>query len=99
MSGQTVAAFVGKLLPLGLLEKKVHGLFLSLSPLTPEAEDYFRTVENMGLTTKVGKELYNQITATLHLPTEASLHRKLKVMTLWPQTFSRLIRGCISYLF
>lgn len=78
MSGQTVAAFVGKLLPLGLLEKKVHGLFLSLSPLTPEAEDYFRTVENMGLTTKVGKELYNQITATLHLPTETSLHKEIK---------------------
>lgn len=78
MSGQTVAAFVGKLLPLGLLEKKVHGLFLSLSPLTPEAENYFRTVENMGLTTKVGKELYNQITATLHLPTEEFLNREIK---------------------
>ena len=56
----------------------MHGLFLSLSPLTPEAEDCFRTVENMGLTTKGRKELYNQITATLHLPTETSLHKEIK---------------------
>ncbi|WP_054688278.1 nSTAND1 domain-containing NTPase [Pantoea stewartii] len=78
MSGPTVAAFVGKLLPLGLPEKKVHGLFLSLSPLTPEAENYFRSVEKMGLTAKVGKELYNQLTVTLHLPTEDFLYREIK---------------------
>lgn len=78
MSGQTVAAFVGKLLPLGLIEKKVHGLFLSLSPLTPEAEDYFRKVESMGLTTKVGKDLYDQLTITLSLPTEELLSKEIK---------------------
>jgi len=93
MSGQTVAAFVGKLLPLGLLEKKVHGLFLSLSPLTPEAEDYFRTVENMGLTTKVGKELYNQITATLHLPTEEFLYREIKGYDLVAPNILKTDRG------
>lgn len=73
MSGQTVAAFVGKLLPLGLVEKKVHGLFLSLSPLTPEAEDYFQNVESMGLTTIVGKNLYDKVSSALNLPSETTL--------------------------
>ena len=77
MNGQTVAAFVGKLLPLGLVEKKVHGLFLSLSPLTPEAEDYFRNVQSMGLTTKVGKELYEQVATTLRLPSEEFLCKEI----------------------
>jgi hypothetical protein len=78
MSGQTIAAFVGKLLPLGFVEKKVHGLFLSLSPLTPEAKDYFRNVESMGLTVKEGKELYNQVTTTLRLPSEEFLNKGIK---------------------
>lgn len=78
MSGQTVAAFVGKLLPLGLVEKEIHGLFLSLSPLTPEAEDYFRNVKKMGLTTIVGKELYEKITRTFRLPSEDFLKKEIK---------------------
>lgn len=75
MSGQTVSAFVGKLLPLGLVEKKVHGLFLSLSPLTPEAEEYFYSVARMGLTTRVGKDLYNEITETIGLPVDQTLEK------------------------
>lgn len=78
MSGQTVAAFVGKLLPLGLVEKKIHGLFLSLSPLTPEADDYFRNVESMGLTTKVGKELYDEICVTLNIPSDEVLKKNIE---------------------
>jgi hypothetical protein len=74
MAGQTISAFVGKLLPLGLIEKKVHGLFLSLSPLTPEAEDYFRNVQDYGLTTKVGKQLYDEISQILNLPSEKSVN-------------------------
>ena len=78
MSGQTVAAFVGKLLPLGLVEKKIHGLFLSLSPLTPEAEDYFRSVENMGLTTKIGENLYGEISKTLDIPSDEVLKKNIE---------------------
>jgi hypothetical protein len=78
MSGQTVAAFVGKLLPLGLVEKKIHGLFLSLSPLTPEAEDYFRSVEAMGLTTKIGEELYEEICKTLDIPSDEVLKKNIE---------------------
>lgn len=78
MSGQTVAAFVGKLLPLGLIAKKVHGLFLSLSPLTPEAEDYFREVKEMGLTTMVGQKLYDEVCEILRLPSENSLEKNIE---------------------
>tara|TARA_R110001592_G_scaffold221139_2_gene475807 strand:+ start:13994 stop:16627 length:2634 start_codon:yes stop_codon:yes gene_type:complete len=78
MSGQTVAAFVGKLLPLGLVEKKIHGLFLSLSPLTPEAEDYFRNVKSMGLTTRVGKELYEEICEILDIPSDEVLKKNIE---------------------
>lgn len=78
MSGQSVAAFVGKLLPLGLVEKKVHGLFLSLSPLTPEAEDYFRTVKAMGLTSRVGQELYSEVCDILNLPCEKNIGKNIK---------------------
>lgn len=78
MSGQSVAAFVGKLLPLGLVEKKVHGLFLSLSPLTPEAEDYFRNVKDMGLTTRVGQELYREVCDILKLPCETNIEKHIK---------------------
>ena len=49
INGQTVAAFVGKLLPLGLVKKDVHGLFLSTSQLSPDGEDYYRSVKDMGV--------------------------------------------------
>ncbi|WP_348680859.1 restriction endonuclease, partial [Alteromonas mediterranea] len=77
MSGQTISAFVGKLLPLGLVEKKVHGLFLSLSPLTPEAEDYFKQVKAMGLTVKTGQTLYNEISEALSLPDDVTLQKTI----------------------
>lgn len=78
MSGQSVAAFVGKLLPLGLVQKEVHGLFLSLSPLTPEAEDYFNNVKDMGLTTIVGHKLYSEVCDILNLPFENSIGKNIK---------------------
>lgn len=78
MSGSSVAAFAGKLLPLGLVEKKVHGLFLSLSPLTPEAEDYFSKIRKWGLTTRVGKDLYSEVCDILNLPCEKSIAQNIK---------------------
>lgn len=77
MSGQILSAFVGKLLPLGLVTKDVHGLFLSLSPLTPEAEDYFKKVEPMGLTVKTGQALYDEVSEALNLPVDKGLVKTL----------------------
>lgn len=73
MSGQTLSAFVGKLLPLGLTEKKIHGLFLSLSPLTPEADEYYSSIKSMGVTSKTGHKLYQEISNTLGLPNDDTL--------------------------
>jgi hypothetical protein len=43
MDGKTLAAFVGKLLPLAMTER-VDGLFISVSPLTPDAGDYMSSL-------------------------------------------------------
>lgn len=77
MSGAILSSFVGKILPLGLLTKEVHGLFLSISPLTPEAEDYFSQVEKMGLTVKTGQKLYYEVSEALNLPTDTSLKKTM----------------------
>ncbi|HHX69867.1 MAG TPA: restriction endonuclease [Gallicola sp.] len=84
IDGQTISAFVGKLIPLGLVEKKVHGVFLSTSPLTPEAKDYFNSVSGMGLTCFTGEELFNKIITTLNLPTKAQLFNNVKRMEYSP---------------
>jgi hypothetical protein len=41
IKGKELSSFVGKLVPLGLLENRVHGIFLSTSSLTADAGDYF----------------------------------------------------------
>ncbi|TCD20492.1 hypothetical protein E0D86_13805 [Pseudomonas sp. IC_126] len=78
MSGQVVSAFVGKLIPLGLLNKRIHGLFLSLSPMTPEADNYFSTVKDLGLSAKTGSTLYDEISTSLKLPSETELAKKIE---------------------
>lgn len=77
IKGKELSSFVGKLVPLGLMENRVHGLFLSTSSLTPDADDYFSTVRNYGITTKNGRELYNEIEAALRLP---SFHMLSKII-------------------
>jgi hypothetical protein len=62
MDGKTLAAFVGKLLPLAMTER-VDGLFISVSPLTPDAGDYMSSLAaaleraSLTLTTLVGDEI------------------------------------------
>ncbi len=68
ITGKEFSAFVGKLLPLGLNEKKVHGLFLSTAPLTPEADDYYSKVKSYGITSITGKGLFRSIEDSLRCP-------------------------------
>lgn len=77
MAGQVISAFVGKLLPLGLISKDVHGLFLSLSPLTPEAGEYYNSIKAMGVTAKTGLDLYSDISNALHLPSDIDLEKRI----------------------
>jgi hypothetical protein len=77
IDGQTISAFVGKIIPLGLLERKVHGLFLSTSSLTPEAQDYYRSVSHFGINSYTGKELFDKIIESLDLPDNKLLNKKM----------------------
>lgn len=80
ITGQTISAFVGKLMGLGLIERKLHGVFLSASPLTPEANDYFNTIKEYGVTSFSGETLFLRIIETLELPTKAQIFSKVKDM-------------------
>lgn len=68
ISGEIISSFVGKLLPLGILEKKIDGLFLSTSPLTSEAENYFNSIQQIDVRCYCGKNLYSSIFENLKLP-------------------------------
>lgn len=78
IAGRDLSAFVGKLIPLGLVEKKVHGIFLSTSSLSPEAEDYYSKLGNLDLKRYTGRKLYELMSEKLNLPNLASLEAKLK---------------------
>jgi hypothetical protein len=62
IEGQVVSAFVGKLFPLATAER-IDGLFVSVSPFTPDARDYLASLDgvlnnfNLSLTTLVGDEI------------------------------------------
>lgn len=77
ISGKDVSAFVGKLLPLGLVEKKVHGIFLSTSSFSPEAENFFGTLQAFDIKRFCGRYLYDLACEKLDLPKTISLEGKL----------------------
>ena len=80
ISGQTVAAFVGKMLPLQLKDSGLIGLFLSTSALTPEAQDYLRQLDGSPYPTraKSASELEGSIRAELGLPATLDVERTLR---------------------
>ncbi len=73
IAGQILTAFVGKLVPLGLIEKEIKGLFLSTSSLTPEADDYYRKINKLGIQCITGKKLFKAILESLKMPDLANL--------------------------
>lgn len=77
IAGQVLSAFVGKLMPLGIIEKKINGLFLSTSPLTAEADEYYRSVKDYGVKCITGQELFNCICDNLKLPKIETLEDNL----------------------
>lgn len=85
IAGQAFSAFVGKLLPLGLTTGTVTGLFLSTSALTPEADDYYASVERFGLVSHTGAQLGHAIRQALRLPEPEPLFRQLRAQGLDPK--------------
>ncbi|WP_434132580.1 restriction endonuclease [Sporomusa sphaeroides] len=84
ISGQILSAFLGKLVSQGIFEKKVHGLFLSTSPLTPEAKDFYNSVKQYGITAYCGEELFSMIIEALSLPTRDQVFSKVKSINYHP---------------
>ncbi|MCL1882991.1 MAG: restriction endonuclease [Defluviitaleaceae bacterium] len=78
ISGQILSAFAGKLMGLGLFEKKIHGLFLSASPLTPEAKDYFDTIKGFGISCYTGDDLFNRIIESFGMPITEQVYNKTR---------------------
>jgi hypothetical protein len=72
IGGKEVAAFVGKALPFLMQQSPGYSaIFLSASPLSPEAEDYLRNLEAttpFRIASKCGAVLERHIRATLDLP-------------------------------
>jgi conflict system STAND superfamily ATPase len=88
ISGEVFSAFVGKLVPLGIIEHEVSGLFLSTSALTAEADDYYRSVaaKYTGITVLTGEKLATDVRRALSLADPATLGKHLKGIGFVPLT-------------
>ncbi|MFC3935848.1 hypothetical protein ACFOW3_14610, partial [Acidovorax facilis] len=72
IGGKEVSAFVGKALPFLVQTPPYSAVFLSISSLSPEAEDYLRNLHektSFRLSVKCGSELESHIREVLKLPT------------------------------
>lgn len=63
IGAEVLTSFVGKLLPRGLTERKITGLFISTSSLTPEASNYYDNLKTQGFNLEkiTDKALYNNL--------------------------------------
>src|SRR5208282_4180815 len=91
ISGQDFAAFVGKLLPLGITQNKIKGLFLSTAALTPEADEYYRSIASFGVVAHTGKDLLNSVRLALRLPEFEPLAKQLREKNYRPQQYHILM--------
>lgn len=85
VSAPVFTSFVGKLLPLGLIERNIKGLFLSTASLTPEANDYYRSVTDLGIIAYTGEDLQKKIKTTLNSPNFEPLSKQLIKQGYVPQ--------------
>lgn len=98
IDGATVSSFVGKLIPLGLIQKDVFGLFLSTSSITAEAEDYMSKIEELGVRVISGKMMYENLIETLGLPREERLEKKINAMDYNPLFYHLLLTDIGEYV-
>lgn len=76
IAGKEVSAFVGKVLPYLVQVPPYSAVFLSVSSLSPEADDYLRNLHattSFRLSVKCGAELENDIREVLRLPAAANV--------------------------
>lgn len=84
IDGKTISSFVGKLIPLGIISKDIKGIFLSISPLTPEAKDYFDKVSYLGIVCYTGEILFNRIIETFGMISKITIFNKVKEIGFEP---------------
>jgi hypothetical protein len=86
ISGEVFTSFVGKLFPLHSKDPQLTGVFLSSSALTPDAEDYRRSLDETSLNLKVltGDKLLSDIETALHLPASPTIGHVAEKLNLFP---------------
>ncbi|MEX0726832.1 MAG: hypothetical protein WD065_11215 [Planctomycetaceae bacterium] len=80
IAAEIFTSFVGKLLPLGLVEREVSGLFLSTSALTSEADDFYRSLSRKytGITVFTGEKLSAEVRRLLAISEPAVVAKQLE---------------------
>lgn len=86
ITGLDFSSFVGKMFPLHSRDASILGLYLSTSSLTPDADDYYRSLEqtNLKLEVKTGDKLMNSITEELGLPRVETLKNASDNLGVFP---------------
>jgi hypothetical protein len=84
ISGQTLTAFIGKLVPI-VAQTPVDGLFISKSPFTAEARDYLASLQSsisgtlrLALKTLVGEEIANFLADRGHCASDDIIRSRVK---------------------
>lgn len=83
IGGKELTAFVGKAIPFLVQTPPYSAIFLSASPLSPEAQDYLRNLAEktqFRIGVKCGLELETHIRAALHLPTADAAIKLTRVL-------------------
>ncbi|BAY40594.1 hypothetical protein NIES2111_49810 [Nostoc sp. NIES-2111] len=78
--------FCAKYIPEKLRDKSLSGLFLSISPISKEAEDYKNSLKGLNLDIHVytGKELFDRVRQELKLPEPYTLAKQVREKGLYP---------------
>ena len=86
ITGTDFSSFVGKLIPLRMKDPSLVGLYLSTSALSPEASDYFRSLESTGHQPQVmsGDQLLMEISNELSLPKPESVAALISSFGVFP---------------
>lgn len=102
ISGETIAAFVGKLAPHHYSSKHgVSGLFFSISSISPDADDYFRKIQHetpFQIQKHVGAELEYSIVSSLGFPDKETVSARFQSNGLKVHAINILATDDSSYL-
>ncbi|OBQ33976.1 MAG: hypothetical protein AN487_19200 [Anabaena sp. CRKS33] len=78
--------FCAKYIPQKILDPQLSGLFLSISPITKDSEDYYNSLRDFkfNLDVYTGKELFEKVRKELQLPEPYTLAKQIEDRGLFP---------------